>query len=442
MNARIFLLALLPVCGNAHAASADDLLKQVQDSSRAASKLNEQREQRFLKNRNEQTDLLRQAESELASAKARADRVKNGFDARQREIAEIKARIQNRSGDLAQLFAMARQSAADFRAAAGDSLVSAQFPGRVQFLDELAKGSALPDLDDLEQFWFVLQQDLTESGKVARFNARVVDSGGATQSAAVTRVGTFTAFSGREYLAMAGGALQAFTPQPGGEFADLADAFGTAQTRAPILLDPSRGILLAIESQKPSFRDRIEQGGVVGYVIMAIGALGALLALFQLLYISAVGARMDRQLKHLQAPSNNNPLGRVLNVYRAAAKTEDAELLELHLSEAVLRETPRLERFQSVLKLFTAVAPLLGLLGTVTGMIVTFQVITAFGTGDPKLMAGGISQALVTTVQGLVVAIPILFLNTLLMARSRVLVQILDEQAAGLIARRLETPRA
>ncbi|MHA7835731.1 MAG: MotA/TolQ/ExbB proton channel family protein, partial [Algiphilus sp.] len=137
-------------------------------------------------------------------------------------------------------------------------------------------------------------------------------------------------------------------------------------------------------------------------------------------------------------PSADNPLGRVLGVVSQEHGREDAELLELHLSEAVVKETPRLERFQSLLKLFVAVAPLMGLLGTVTGMILTFQSITLFGTGDPKLMAGGISQALVTTVLGLCVAIPLLFLNSLLGARSRALVQTLDEESALVLAQRLE----
>ncbi|MEK6805299.1 MAG: MotA/TolQ/ExbB proton channel family protein [Pseudomonadota bacterium] len=428
----------------AFAASADDLLKQVQESSRAMSRQNEAREQRFLKNRDEQAELLRQAEAELAGVKARADRIKAGFDGRQKEITELKNRLQLASGDLTQLFSVARQAATDFRASAADSLVSAQYPERIAFLDTLAKGSAVPGMAELEQFWFVLQQEITENGKVSRFSSSVVDADGVARPSQVVRVGSFTAFADDKYLSIVGGGTQlaALTPQPGGGYADMAEDFADSGGNADILIDPSRGALLAIESQKPSLFDRLEQGGVVGYVIMVIGVVGLLLALAQLAYLSSVNGRMRRQLGQAQTPTADNPLGRVLAVYRQLKTSEDAELMELHLSEAVLKETPRLERFQSLLKLFTAVAPLLGLLGTVTGMIVTFQVITAFGTGDPKLMAGGISQALVTTVQGLVVAIPILFLNTLLMSRSRALVQILDEQSAGLIARRLESARA
>ncbi|MBI2382448.1 MAG: MotA/TolQ/ExbB proton channel family protein [Gammaproteobacteria bacterium] len=433
------------IAASVPAATPDDLLRQVQDSSRAAAKVNQEREQRFVRNRNEQAELLRQAEAELAAAQARADRVKAQCEQRQKEIAELKGRIDGRSGELAQVFATARQFAADFRAMAADSLVTAQFPGRLEFLGRIATAPAVPGIDELEALWLNLHEEVTENGKVARFSAEIVDTQGAKRKAEVVRVGPFTAFADGAFLAMPSGTAQlvALTPQPERGLRKLAGEF--AQRRdglAPVLVDASRGGLIAIEAQKPSLVERIEQGGAVGYVIMAIGAVGLLIALFQSIYLWFVGGRMERQLDDIHHPSASNPLGRVLSVYRQARDAEDAEMLELHLSEAVLKETPRLERFQSALRLFTAVAPLLGLLGTVTGMIVTFQAITAFGTGDPKLMAGGISQALVTTVQGLVVAIPILFLNTLLSARSRALVQILDEQSAGLIARRMESPRA
>ena len=198
--------------------------------------------------------------------------------------------------------------------------------------------------------------------------------------------------------------------------------------------------LLEVEADKPDLMARVHQGGVVGYTILGIGAVGLLLALLQLGYLVITGRRVRRQLDDTTRPSDSNPLGRVLGAAGSDKGEEDAELLELQLSEAVVKETPRLERFQSLLKLFVAVAPLMGLLGTVTGMILTFQSITLFGTSDPKLMAGGISQALVTTVLGLCVAIPLLFLNSLLGARSRALVQTLDEESALVLARRLEEP--
>ena len=149
--------------------------------------------------------------------------------------------------------------------------------------------------------------------------------------------------------------------------------------------------------------------------------------------LGRVAGKVNRQLREPGNANANNPLGRVL-LAAGDSGERDIDAIELLLDEAILRETPALQRGLGLLKLLAAVAPLLGLLGTVTGMILTFQSITLFGTGDPKLMAGGISQALVTTVLGLVVAIPLLFSHTLLSSRSRTLIQILDEQSAGLIA--------
>jgi biopolymer transport protein ExbB len=135
--------------------------------------------------------------------------------------------------------------------------------------------------------------------------------------------------------------------------------------------------------------------------------------------------------------STDNPLGRILSVYDDN-ETIDPESLELKIDEAILREVPQLEKYHSIVKVFAAIAPLLGLLGTVVGMIVTFQALTLFGTGDPKLMAGGISQALVTTMLGLIVAIPLVFLHSILTSWSGTLIEILEEQSAGLIARHAE----
>jgi biopolymer transport protein ExbB len=210
------------------------------------------------------------------------------------------------------------------------------------------------------------------------------------------------------------------------------DIVGTA-------IDPSRGSLLGLLIQAPSLPERIDQGGIVGYVIIVLGIVGLLIAVWRLLYLSGVGTGIRKQLKN-EAPNEKNPLGRILKVYDDNIDS-DTETLELKLDEAILREAPSLEKWQGGIKVLAAVAPLLGLLGTVTGMIATFQAITLFGTGDPKLMAGGISQALVTTVLGLCVAIPLVLLHSWVAGRSRALIEILEEQTAGIIAKKAESER-
>jgi biopolymer transport protein ExbB len=430
-----FALALLGLATAAQAQEGlDELLRQIRQSSNQAAVINQEREARFLRDRNEQAALVRKAEADKAAAEARISRVRSQFEAAQAEIRTLKQRLQERAGDTGQMYAAIRQAAGDFSTVAADSLVTAQFPERLALLETLSRGAELPDITQLEGFWFALQEQMTETAKVARFQTRIVDASGIPRDAEVIRIGSFTAFAGDEYLTVEGN----------GRLAGLARNFaGSDEARPLAIIDPTRGALLRVEGEKPSLGERIAQGGAVGYVILLIGAVGLVIAAFQLLFLTLVGRKMDAQLQHLRSPSDDNPLGRVLATFRDdhSADNDDPELLELRLSEAVLRETPRLERAQSILRLFAAVAPLLGLLGTVTGMIATFQAITIFGTGDPKLMAGGISQALVTTVLGLVVAIPLLFINSLLATRSRVLTQILDEQSAVMLASRLEARR-
>jgi biopolymer transport protein ExbB len=202
-------------------------------------------------------------------------------------------------------------------------------------------------------------------------------------------------------------------------------------------------VLLSIYAQRPNVLERIEKGEAVGYIIILVGIAGSVLAIYQLFYLATVRGKVRNQLKFPDAPEADNPLGRVLATFRgdAAKIEEEAEVVELRISEAVLKEVPKLERFQSFLRLAVAAGPLLGLIGTVIGMIVTFQSITESGSSDPKLMAAGISQAMIATVLGLGIAIPLLFANAGLSSISRSIVQILDQQSTGLLAERLEAKR-
>ena len=195
--------------------------------------------------------------------------------------------------------------------------------------------------------------------------------------------------------------------------------------------------------QRPSLIERIEKGEAVGYVIIAVGVIGVVLAFYQTLFLVRTRRAVRRQLSQLDQPRSDNPLGRVLTSVQADPESieEDAEVVELRISEAVLREVPRLERFQAFLRLAVAAGPLLGLIGTVIGMIITFQSITESGSSDPRLMANGIGQAMIATVLGLGIAVPLLFINAGLASMSRQVVQILDEQSTGLLAESLERAR-
>ncbi|PTU32217.1 MotA/TolQ/ExbB proton channel family protein [Stenotrophobium rhamnosiphilum] len=442
---KLFIIAALSFSAVAQAApqGLDELLKQVQQGSQASAKMNADREARFLRDKNEQAAMLQKAEADLATANARISRVKGRYDASQAEIKALKEKLQTRVGDTGQMYASVRQAAGDFRGAAAGSLVTAQYPERIELLEDLMKGTELPSVAKLEKFWFLLQQEMTEGGKVARFSAEIVDEDGARAKADVIRIGVFDAFADGQYLAMqTDGSLSVLPRQPGHGATGLAKSFAKSDDPIePIIVDPSHGTLLALESARPTIGERLHMGGFVGYVIIFIGLVGAAIAAYQLTFLIKVGRLIHIQLANLRQPNLDNPLGRVLACLTDEISA-DPEVVELHVSEAVLRETPKIERFQGLIRLIVAAGPLLGLLGTVIGMIETFQVITEVGAGDPKVMAGGISQAMIATVLGLGIAIPLLFVNTLLMSRSRALVQILDEQSAGMLAQRMETARA
>ncbi|SEQ67432.1 biopolymer transport protein ExbB [Solimonas aquatica] len=442
------LLCLLSLSAQAAAPAngADALLRQVQEAAGQNAKLNQEREQRFLADKNQQAALLQRAEAELAAARARSDAARARFAANQKAIAELKTQLQARAGDYAQVQSAVKESAGAFRALASESFVSAQYPQRLEAINQLADQSGYPGAAQLESYWVVLQQELVEGGAVRRFQAPVVGSDGQRAPAEVLRVGSFAAFSEGRYLIFdpPSAALQVVARQPGWHWRSLARDFAVQpEGLAPILIDPTHGSLLAQEALRPDLIERIHQGGLIAYVIIVVGIFGVIAALWQLAFLLRVGRAVRAQLRDLAQPRRDNPLGRVLSAFQGdpARGIEDAEVLELRLSEAILREIPALERFQPLLRLIVAAGPLLGLVGTVTGMIITFQVIQEQGAGDPRLMAGGISQAMITTVLGLGVAVPMLFVNALLSARSRVLVQILDEQSAGLLARHLETQR-
>jgi biopolymer transport protein ExbB len=326
-------------------------------------------------------------------------------------------------------------------------MISAQYPGRDEFFAKLSKTTSLPSITDLEQLWFEMQREMTETGRVARFNTSIVTESGAAEPATVVRIGAFTALTdGGRYLTYLPGVrtLTVLARQPASSMRNRAREVEQAKSGyVGAAIDPSRGVLMSLLVQRPNVQERIAKGESVGYVIIAVGIIGALCAVYQFFYLVRARAAVSRQLKNTDAPSNDNPLGRVLATFKGdpADIEEDAEVVELRISEAVLREVPLLERFQAFLRLAVAAGPLLGLIGTVVGMIVTFQSITESGSSDPKLMANGIGQAMIATVLGLGIAVPLLFVNAGLSSLSRSIVQVLDEQSAGLLAESLERAR-
>ena len=397
------------------------------------------REAEFRKNRNQQKNLLTRTQNAIKSEEARSERLEKDFSENELKLAELEGLLNERLGVFGELFGIVRQVAGETKAQVEESAISGELPGRGEALGVLAKTKGLPAMDQLELLWFTLQQEMTAQGEVKTFAGDVINLDGSIREAQVTRVGPFTALADGNFVRYAGnGRFADLGRQPPARFGDAADTLldGAPGTLVAAPVDPSRGAILNLFLQMPTLFERINQGGLVGYIIIILGFFGVGVALERITRLTLTARTVKNQLAEGQA-AGDSPLGRVWAAYQSN-QSADVEVLELKLDDAILKEMPALEKNLSLLKLLSGVAPLMGLLGTVTGMILTFQAITLFGTGDPKLMAGGISQALITTVLGLVVAIPILLLHSIAATRSREIVQILEEQAAGMIAAHAE----
>tara|TARA_B110001454_G_scaffold43940_4_gene43002 strand:+ start:11736 stop:13142 length:1407 start_codon:yes stop_codon:yes gene_type:complete len=441
---KVSLLVLLSI-SHLQAAEAEKpvttlegLLQQVQQFQKQESAINKQREAQFSANKQQQKNVLNQAKAELKAQQKRADALKGSFDKNEKRLGEKEDELRLRVGNLGEMFGVVRQVADDLNGTLLTSLTRAEKPTRSADLDRLSQAKELPSIQELQKLWLTLQEEMTLTGQISQFNALVVQNDGSEKEQLVTRIGAFTALTEEGYLRFdeENGRLISMARQPAQ--AGLIDDYLSASDGKmnAIAIDPTRGALLGLVLSNPDLIGRIKQGALVGYIIIAIAIIGLLLAAWRLIALFSIRKKVEAQIKQLDKPKDDNPLGRVLAV--ATDDITDQETLELKIDEAILKEVPSLEKVQSMIKLFAAIAPLLGLLGTVTGMIATFQAITNFGTGDPKLMAGGISQALITTVLGLVAAIPLLLSHNLVSSQSKRLVQILDEQAAGLIATAME----
>ncbi len=438
----ILALAFSPLVYPTHL-DIDELLRSVKASKGLEGKINKDREARFLAEKSQQLRLLSEARADFAQEERISKKLKQKFAAAEAEVLELETVLKEKIGILGELFGVARQAAGDLRVDFNTSLVSAQFPGRSKILIDMANSKELPTIEQLEELWFRLQQEMTESGKVAKFPAQVMSVSGEMRNTQVNRIGSFNLLADGRYLRYLPetGRIVDFARQPASRYLDLLEDMESPESdQVTLAIDPTRGVILGMLVQAPNILERIDQGGVIGYIILVLGAIGLTIVAARIVNLLQTHRKIQDQLEDLDNPSDDNPLGRVLSVSKNT-DWNDKENLELLIDEAVIREIPKLEMGQSLVKLLASVAPLLGLLGTVTGMIATFQSISLFGTGDPKLMAAGISQALVTTMLGLIVAIPLLFLHSLIVARSKFMTQILDEQSTGLISQAMERNR-
>lgn len=419
----------------------EQLLEITENDKQASGVINDQREQKFLAARDRQKFLLEQAVARLDQEEKRSVRLQKQFEENEKTLEDIQETLRIRIGNFGELFGVVRQVAGETIAIVKNSIVSLQFPNREKNLTGLAEARGIPSIEQMHDLRVELLREMSQSGQVQRFQKQVVLPGGSIVDAEIVRVGVFNAITENFFLQFVPDtqSLQVLARQPARRYQSMAkDLFALDAGYTTMAVDPSRGQILSLLIQAPGLAERINQGGLVGYFIIFIGLLGLALSLWRLLILRQDGQAINQQLT-TDIVSQDNALGRILSVHNEH-DAMDTESLELKIDEAILKEVPKLEKYHSIIKVFAAIAPLLGLLGTVVGMIVTFQALTLFGTGDPKLMAGGISQALVTTMLGLIVAIPLVFLHSVLTSWSGTLIEVLEEQSAGLIARHAERP--
>jgi biopolymer transport protein ExbB len=434
--------------GPSAAKTLEQLLHQVQQQQNAQAQINKQRVQRFEQARDQQKQILAKAKDQLNAAKAHGKKLQSTFDANEKALDNLTSELHSREGNLGEAFGVVRQVAGSVKGTAANSLISAQLTNSAQqqkFLSNLSNAQSLPSIKQLEKLWYIMQQQMTMQGQIAKFPTTITQPDGTKQKAQVVRVGVFNAIEGNNFLRFLPqtSSLVVLPRQPAGRYRSMAQNLYTANPGSgPIKMavDPTSGSLLGLLIQKPTLAQQISYGQSVGYTILVLGAIGILIVIERIITLGIVGRKVKTQLKDPDNPRKNNPLGRVLGVYNEN-RANDPETLELKLDEAVMKETPHIEARLYIIKLIAAIGPLLGLLGTVIGMVVTFQAITLHGTGNPKLMATGISEALVTTVEGLVVAIPLVLLHGLVSRRSRHIVEILEQQSTGMVAERAERAR-
>lgn len=429
------------------ASSLQELLNNVEQDRVAQSQEHREREQRFQQQTNQQQQILEETLARIEQENATNVELTQQFDANQQTITERREALRVARADLNELLGTIQGVAGDFRAIFENSLISAQYDGREEFLDgfinRVASDTEQVRIDEIERFWFFMQQELVESGNVVQYSDTVTLPSGEPETRTITRIGSFNSIANGDYLSYSGaiGHLQVLARQPSGDVVGRAQQLESAQDgMVKVGIDPTGALGGTLMANLINFPTPVEQvrdnSGVIGFMIIGLGAIAVVIALIRSFILTLVAAKVNAQVKSDKA-NKNNPLGRVLLVAEANPNV-DTETLELKLGEAILQETPSLERFLTLIKIISTIAPLMGLLGTVTGMIAVFQQITVYGAGDPTIMAGGISMALMTTVLGIVAAIPAILMHSWVKSKADRIIHIMEEQATGIIARKAE----
>ncbi|HGF7364572.1 TPA: MotA/TolQ/ExbB proton channel family protein [Vibrio cholerae] len=419
-------------------ASMNSLVQQATQEKAQQQQHNQQREAGFVQTAQE----LQAAKAELLAERNRlqkeADQLSSQFSDNENTLARLEETLRLETGSLGEMFGVVRQNAKELQSELDQSVTGVEPRVHQQSIDDVVAAKTLPSMAQLRGLWQAMSEEIRASGQVQTTEIQWLNGQGETQTVPALRLGSLGLISEQGYVKWDNARQQALSYQ---QLPSDFPTFSHIRTLVDgdvvtIKVDPSRGVLLEQLALTPTLSQRLQAGGVIGNVILVLLGVGLIIALYRGAILATLRQKIKAQLKKPEQPGDN-PLGRILAVYNKEQQ-RSVEALELRLLEAVVDEQNHLETGLSMLKLLAALAPMLGLLGTVTGMIETFQVITQFGNGDPKVMAGGISMALVTTVEGLIAAIPLLLAHNILSAQAEAIRNILEKQGIGLVAQQAE----
>ena len=440
-----YILLSLLVISNLFASQNDQIFKELLEKVKSGYKEqtleDKQREQRFLNDVKNQQKMLTKMKADVKKAKDISLRLKNKIKSNEMKLQKLSTELDIASGDLGELFGTVKQVSSDMNVHIKNSLISSQFPKRKEFLKELSSKKELPNINELEKLWYITFQEIIESGKIVKYTTDVISKEGEKTTEEIIRIGNFNALNQDSFLKYNTSNslfIELLVQSSYGDMSKISDYFNSDEKISETIVDPTRGVILDVMSQKPNLQERLSQAGAIGFIIILLGIIGIVFALYKYIRLVFVAKQVNEQLKNSSNIDTSNPLGRILQAYETNKNMSHGDL-EYKVDEAFHKEIPSIQSGFSMIKLFAATTPLLGLLGTVTGMILTFQSITLFGTSDPKLMAGGISQALITTMLGLIAAIPLLFAHTLLNSKSKKIMNILEQNSIALIAKKMDS---
>lgn len=434
------LLCITSISFSAFSASdtTAQLVNKAKSESRIQASHNVVRESEFKRTEQELKAIKAQLATKRASIQAATDALTRTFSENENKLARLEEKLRLETGSLGELFGVVRQNAKELGAELNSTINSVDRGAHTETVNQIIDAKSLPSMPQLSGLWASMNEQIQASAELSKSQIAFINGEGNTQTVDAFRLGSIGLVTEQGYVSWNTQREDAIAylkqPSNGPTLASLsALANGDVSN---VVVDPSRGFMLEQLALSPSLADRLQAGGVVGKVILGLLAIGLIIALVRGVSLMIARQKIRSQLKNSEQ-AGDNPLGRILAVYDKE-QNQTVEALELRLLEAVVDEQTHLEKGLSMLKLLAALAPMLGLLGTVTGMIETFQVITQFGNGDPKVMAGGISMALVTTVLGLVAAMPLLLAHNILSTQAENIRNILEKQGIGLVAEQAE----